>query len=436
MEVLIQGILDGKNELFDLQGNNVVDTPAERSICRRIRVRKNGKYGFIDMNGNLVIPAEYDWADTFDRIKLYGKWYIATTVSIQQRKWLIDSNNQPISSTLDINNQHFIINDKLWVKQDKGYTLVNLKWETLLQTDYQDIVNDHSQQPQNIYLVKKQDYFGVIRICDNNREQVILPFKFESCKFWKLHGTRFLIQGTIKGKKGLFDLDGNNVIPCTYNKSDVIIAEYSFDCEKQYYTIYTIEEEYLLDENCLVIARINKRNDVSYFHFLMNQQRKQFRFKTINELLSYCKNIDEKTISYTDKEDIITYAYFFLEEILQKYAAQYDLRYTRFRFLNNRWQTRWGECEYWNRSINLNLSLLLQSERNIRKVILHELAHLKYPRHTKNFYEFLGKLLGTNTQEAKKKFGGKMTFLKEENWFAIINQKKKELFALAEQGIS
>lgn len=79
--------------------------------------------------------------------------------------------------------------------------------------------------------------------------------------------------------------------------------------------------------------------------------------------------------------------------------------------------------------------MLLQPEKNIRETILHELTHLKYPYHNKNFYKFLGKLLGTNAQEAKKTFGRKTDFLKEEDWFAIINQKKKKLFALAEQGI-
>ena len=137
---------------------------------------ESGKYGFVDMKGHLVIPTEYDWAGSFDHIKLYGKWYIASPVSVQQRKWLIDSNNQPITSPIDIDKQYFIINDKLWVKQEQGYALVNLKWETLLQTDYQYIVNDRIHRPENVFLVKKQDYFGAIRVCDNNREQIILPF--------------------------------------------------------------------------------------------------------------------------------------------------------------------------------------------------------------------------------------------------------------------
>lgn len=77
----------------------------------------------------------------------------------------------------------------------------------------------------------------------------------------------------------------------------------------------------------------------------------------------------------------------------------------------------------------------MQPEKNIRETILHELTHLKYPYHNKNFYKFLGKLLGTNAQEAKKSFSGKIDFLKGENWLTIINQKKKELFALAGQGI-
>lgn len=438
----------------------------------RIKVIKDGKYGFVDINGELVIPIKYDWAGAFNRIKLYGKWYVASFVHYQQHKWLIDSNNRAIIQPMDIHAHYFIINDKLWVKHERGYNLISRRGKTLLQTYYQHIINDRCRQPKNTYLVKKEGYFGAIRIINNNQEQTVLPFKFEMCSFWWLPGTGIFILGVSDGKQGLFDLKGNNVVPCkyenfayatpfrkrfiyAYNEQGVclyddthpfvicsdpyaVIAEYGFYHKKQcYYTAYTTEEEYLLNENSNVVTRLNKRNDISYFHFLMNQQRKQFRFKTLKELLSYCKKVDEITLSHKDKEDIIIYAYFFLEEMLQKYAVQYDLRYTRFGFHDYMQEKRtcWGLCSYQDRRIKLNLSLLLQSEKNIRKTILHELAHLKYPDHKKEFYEFLSKLLGANNQEARKKYKGKINFLETENWFAIIKQKKSELFALAEQGI-
>lgn len=48
------------------------------------RIKLSGKYGFINMNGDIVIPCQYDeaWAfvDGLARVKLNGRWgYIDNT---------------------------------------------------------------------------------------------------------------------------------------------------------------------------------------------------------------------------------------------------------------------------------------------------------------------------------------------------------------------
>lgn len=53
-------------------------------------------------------------------------------------------------------------------------------------------------------------------------------------------------------------------------------------------------------------------------------------------------------------------------------------------------KTRWGSCNPQKASINLNLRLIEKSKRAVEYVILHELAHLKYPYHNKDFYDFVG----------------------------------------------
>ncbi|MDU2489164.1 MAG: SprT family zinc-dependent metalloprotease [Clostridium celatum] len=53
-------------------------------------------------------------------------------------------------------------------------------------------------------------------------------------------------------------------------------------------------------------------------------------------------------------------------------------------------QTRWGSCNVENRNINLNLELIKKPRYCIEYVILHELAHLKYPNHSKQFWEYMG----------------------------------------------
>ena len=52
-------------------------------------------------------------------------------------------------------------------------------------------------------------------------------------------------------------------------------------------------------------------------------------------------------------------------------------------------KTRWGSCNVGSRNINLNLELIKKPRYCIEYVILHELAHLKYPNHSKAFWEYM-----------------------------------------------
>ena len=60
------------------------------------------------------------------------------------------------------------------------------------------------------------------------------------------------------------------------------------------------------------IRGFDKDKHISYFHFLMNQQRDNFRFKTLGELIKYCKANPRKRIG---SKDLVVYAYFFMEEV-------------------------------------------------------------------------------------------------------------------------
>lgn len=52
-------------------------------------------------------------------------------------------------------------------------------------------------------------------------------------------------------------------------------------------------------------------------------------------------------------------------------------------------KTRWGSCNVESRNINLNLELIKKPRYCIEYVILHELAHLKYPNHSKAFWAYM-----------------------------------------------
>ena len=62
----------------------------------------------------------------------------------------------------------------------------------------------------------------------------------------------------------------------------------------------------------------------------------------------------------------------------------------------------WGSCSS-KKNITLNLELIKYSQQAIRYVILHELCHLKYMNHSKDFWDLVEKYM-PNYKQVKKEF--------------------------------
>ena len=56
-------------------------------------------------------------------------------------------------------------------------------------------------------------------------------------------------------------------------------------------------------------------------------------------------------------------------------------------------ETRWGSCLVKKKIITLNKRLLEVPRNCIEYVVMHELCHLIYPNHSKQFYSFLTMLM-------------------------------------------
>lgn len=75
-----------------------------------------------------------------------------------------------------------------------------------------------------------------------------------------------------------------------------------------------------------------------------------------------------------------------LDEMYEKIS---DLNVSKPEIYIRNMKSRWGSCNPQKNKIGLNLQLIKSSPDCIRQVILHELIHLKYLNHGKEFYETL-----------------------------------------------
>ena len=433
-----------------------------------IKVVKENKYGFVDEQGRVLIPPTYDWSSSFVKLKLYGKEYLGAYVRAGDYQTIITPENRKIIRPIENGKQYYIINGKLWVKTDQGFNLINRRGKKLLATDYDVIVVDRLQQPQNIFLVKKGKFFGGIHVSHNNWERAIVPFEFDRLGFWWVPLMGTFLEGERQGKKGFYSLKGKLLVPCRYTdfecalhfRKGFIVAKnkkgtalydgkraipicsdpyytnstYAFYYQgNSYYSAFTTTEELLLNGDAKAIVRLDRDRHVSYFHFLMDQQRENFRFKSLGELIKYCKTSPRKRIG---RKELVVYAYFFLEEELHKYARMYDLRFTRFSFLDWRKERSscWGTCDPYRREISLNAELVFTSEAFVKQVVLHELCHFVHRGHRKAFYGMLNGLYGADVRK-EPDYGLETRWLETVDAKAAVRDYMRKLFDLAEQGI-
>ncbi|MGF6906006.1 M48 family metallopeptidase [Fusobacterium sp. PH5-44] len=56
-------------------------------------------------------------------------------------------------------------------------------------------------------------------------------------------------------------------------------------------------------------------------------------------------------------------------------------------------KTLWGSCNITKKSITYNMNLIEKSIKAIEYVVLHEISHLQYPNHQKEFWNYIEKFM-------------------------------------------
>ncbi|MCL1852857.1 MAG: M48 family metallopeptidase [Peptococcaceae bacterium] len=77
-----------------------------------------------------------------------------------------------------------------------------------------------------------------------------------------------------------------------------------------------------------------------------------------------------------------------LNELTQYYSKLMEIPYKPIKIKNQR--TRWGSCSN-NGSINLNWRIIMAPNQVIAYVVIHELAHLKFADHSREYWALVAK---------------------------------------------
>lgn len=182
---------------------------------------KDGKYGFIDNNGEMVIPFDYSWASSFH----HGTAIVEKKSGNAEKYGLIDKNNSlimPIEFDLIMyypDAQTYMVkkNGKIGIYSDEGRCIVPCQYD-----------NDplFYYNHEGYARVKKDGKFGLI---DRNGREII-PCKYDFCRHEIAFGE--CIEVGLNGKQGVVDLNNQVIVPIefesvsrVYNNTNLFIVK-------------------------------------------------------------------------------------------------------------------------------------------------------------------------------------------------------------------
>lgn len=139
--------------------------------------------------------------------------------------------------------------------------------------------------------------------------------------------------------------------------------------------------------------------DKKFLLEVVESQKDNVLFKD-DRLYLFTSRIDDRDY----KKKIIDYWYreqgkIILKEMLEKWLLITNKSINKLTIKTLK--RNWGSCEVGKKNINLNSELLKQDRRFVEYVILHEIAHLEHPNHSKNFYNYVARFM-PDWKERKK----------------------------------
>lgn len=117
---------------------------------------------------------------------------------------------------------------------------------------------------------------------------------------------------------------------------------------------------------------------------------KSYKIKISNEF-----KFSGEYIFTPNLQTLNNYANSILKDLINQYINIYNPKINRpiNAIRIKKMNTRWGSCNSKKGYLNFSTNLIQKDIKFIEYVVLHELAHLIYPHHQKEFYDFIYSLM-------------------------------------------
>ena len=141
-----------------------------------------------------------------------------------------------------------------------------------------------------------------------------------------------------------------------------------------------IKNVYLRIKDGFIYVTCNKRTSKRFIeNFLIN--KKDWIIKQLNK--EHRK--EERILLYSDQEFLN-----YIKVNVNKFSKSLDLYPKKVTI--KKMKSAWGSCTS-NKNISINKELMYYKKELIDYVIVHELSHLKYMNHSKDFWSLVGSIL-------------------------------------------
>lgn len=194
---------DGKYGFLDLKGNELIPFMYESagSFSEGLApVSIDGKFGYINLKNEIMIPFEYDNADLFkDEYAIVEK---------KGKSGVIDKNGNikiPIIHS-SLSNEYYTASHKVFeVCENQKYGLLDTNGNTIIPVKYDTLTNGDMAKTNTFLVAKSGNKFGVLDYSGN----ILLPFEYD---YMEVCGEK-----TVSVKKyekcAVLDIYGNIIAP-------------------------------------------------------------------------------------------------------------------------------------------------------------------------------------------------------------------------------